>query len=274
MTRDDIERRTAALVIGHPGHELRVHRWLELARPVVHVITDGSGRTGRSRIPSTRSVLARAGARPGTANVFGCCSDAEVYTALLAGDLALPLRIVRSLAEALADVDYVVADALEGFNPSHDLCRFLVNAAVALVAERTGREVGNYDVLLDGNPRGSLDPPRPETAVLNLDDADLARKIEAAKGYPELRAETKNALQRFGAEAFRVEVLRPVTDRREGLDHLDEEPPYYERYGQGQVAAGHYRDVIGYRTNVRPLVHAVWRAVGLEPDGQRTVIAT
>lgn len=261
-------------MIGHPGHELRVHRWLELARPVVHVITDGSGRTGHSRIPSTRSVLARAGARPGAANLFGCCSDAEIYTALLTGDLTLPLRIVRSLVEALAGVDYVVADALEGFNPSHDLCRFLVNAAAALVAERTGREVGNYDFLLDANPRDSLDPLNSGTAVLNLDDADLERKIAAAWGYPELREETESALQRFGAESFRVEVLRPVTDRRQGLDHMDEEPPYYERYGQGQVAAGHYRDVIGYRTNVLPLVLAVWHSVGLEPDGQRTVMAT
>ena len=33
-----------ALVIGHPGHELLVHGWLEVARPIVFVFTDGSGR--------------------------------------------------------------------------------------------------------------------------------------------------------------------------------------------------------------------------------------
>ncbi len=266
MTPEDIGQRTAALVIGHPGHELRVHRWLELARPVVHVITDGSGRTGHSRLPSTRRVLARAGARPGTADVFGCCSDADVYAAMLAGDLTRPVRIVRAMAEALASVDYVVADAIEGFNPSHDLCRFLVNAAVSLVAKESGRTIGNYDFLLDGHPQSTLDSPRPGIVVLRLDDADLARKVDAAMGYPELRLETEQALQRFGVEAFRDEVLRPVVDRREGLDLLDVEPPFYERYGRGQVAGGHYRDVVGYRTHVRPLVHAIWRDVGLEPD--------
>ena len=31
-----------ALIVGHPGHELRVHAWLGLARPVVSVLTDGT----------------------------------------------------------------------------------------------------------------------------------------------------------------------------------------------------------------------------------------
>lgn len=28
----------AILLIGHPGHELRLHRWLELVRPMVFVL--------------------------------------------------------------------------------------------------------------------------------------------------------------------------------------------------------------------------------------------
>ena len=41
---------SAALVIAHPGHELRIHHWLERARPVTFVLTDGSGHTDHSRI--------------------------------------------------------------------------------------------------------------------------------------------------------------------------------------------------------------------------------
>jgi hypothetical protein len=33
----------AALVIAHPGHELRALHWLRLSRPCVFVLTDGSG---------------------------------------------------------------------------------------------------------------------------------------------------------------------------------------------------------------------------------------
>ena len=48
----------------------------------------------------------------------------------------------------------------------------------------------------------------------------------------ELIAAVNAALARFGAAAFRTECLRPVRDLRQGLDALDQEPPYYERYGE------------------------------------------
>src|SRR5207302_1404403 len=33
--------KTSALLVAHPGHELRVHGWLERERPLVFVLTDG-----------------------------------------------------------------------------------------------------------------------------------------------------------------------------------------------------------------------------------------
>lgn len=250
----------AALIIGHPGHELRVHRWLELAKPTVYVLTDGSGHTGRSRLRSTSKVLAAAGATPGT--IFGSFSDGDLYTAMLAGDRAVLCRVVHALADALvcSKVDYVVADALEGFNPSHDLCRYLVNAAVAL----TEKPLRNFEFLLEGSPTDCPKQLQADAVTLELTEDDLARKIAAARSYPELREETDAALARFGAAAFRSECLRPVRDLRQGLDALDQEPPYYERYGERQVSAGHYDRVIRYRTHIQPLVRALWREVGLD----------
>ena len=51
-----------ALIIAHPGHELRVHHWLEKTRPLMLVLTDGSGRTAQSRLASTTRILEQAGA--------------------------------------------------------------------------------------------------------------------------------------------------------------------------------------------------------------------
>jgi hypothetical protein len=258
----------AALIVGHPGHELRVHRWLELAKPTVYVLTDGSGHTGRSRLRSTSKVLAAAGATPGT--IFGSFSDADLYAAMLASDRAVLSRVVHALADALvcSKADYVVADALEGFNPSHDLCRYLVNAAVAL----TQKPLRNFEFLLEGSPSACPEHLRADSVRLELTEDDLTRKIAAAKSYPELREETENALARFGAAAFRTECLRPVRDPRQGIDALDQEPPYYERYGEQQVAAGHYDRVIRYRAHIQPLVQALWRDVGL--NGTHTTVTT
>jgi hypothetical protein len=262
----NLTNQKAALVIGHPGHELRVHRWLDLVKPAVFVLTDGSGRTGRSRLPSTTNVLADAGARPG--RIYGRFTDTELYETIRRLEVTPLLRVMRELAEALSEpaVDYVVGDALEGFNPSHDLCRFLINGAASLIRKETGHELRNFDFLLDGSPEAFLslgDSSEPVIRV-SLDEHALQRKLAAAKGYFELRAETESALKRFGPQAFSTELLRPVVDWRQGLDQMEHEPPYYESFGEQQVRAGFYDAVIRYRAGVRPLVNSLWRQAGLE----------
>ena len=74
------EMRTA-LVVGHPGHELLVHGWLEVTRPSVFVLTDGSGRSTQSRLDSTTKLLNQTGAKSGS--VYGRLTDAESYAAIL-----------------------------------------------------------------------------------------------------------------------------------------------------------------------------------------------
>ncbi len=255
----DLNHRKAALVISHPGHEIRVHRWLEIARPQVFILTDGSGRTGRSRLSSTTAVLKKAGASPGS--ICGRFTDADIYTAILAGKPDAFCALARELADVFLDqkVDGVVGDALEGFNPSHDLCRYIINAAAALVEKETDRALDNHDFLLDGDPRVF----REGCFKTVLDDGELQRKRAAADGYAELKSETETALAKFGEDAFRLECLRPVNGGS-AFSEPPEDPPYYERYGEKQVSAGYYKDVIRYRRNIRPLVKEMRDRLGLE----------
>src|SRR3954447_2801474 len=125
-----------ALIIGHPGHELRVHHWIERTRPLVFVLTDGSGHTGVSRLASTTAVLERAGATPGA--IYGRLSDPEVYRAILDGNVDLFAGLAAGPAAALAGggIGCAAGDAVEGFNPGHDACRLVINAALLRLAER------------------------------------------------------------------------------------------------------------------------------------------
>src|SRR4051794_24140970 len=84
--------RRPALVIGHPGHELRVFGWLSQHRPLVYVITDGSGQRGVSRLQSTESVLRAAGSKP--AEIFGHIADRRIYRAILDADSAFFIAIL------------------------------------------------------------------------------------------------------------------------------------------------------------------------------------
>jgi hypothetical protein len=235
-----------ALVIGHPGHELRVHHWLERVRPVTFVLTDGSGHTDRSRLASTTQVIERVGAARGA--LYGMLSDRALYSAILREDHALFAQLAQDLAAALLGerVTCVVGDAAEGVNPGHDVCRLLINAAVARIAQTTGRQIRNMEFPVEGPPGECPPQDRAQAIMLTLDDAAYTRKLGAARAYPELARELERVFGVHDVEAFRAECIRPV---RYGLDIGTQfaHPCVYERYGEGQVEKGIYRDVIRFR---------------------------
>ncbi|MCA1576753.1 MAG: hypothetical protein LC794_05240 [Acidobacteria bacterium] len=268
---------TAILAIAHPGHELRVHHWLETYRPEVWVLTDGSGHTGRSRIDSTTRVLHANGAVPGP--VYAHMSDVDLYNAVLNFEHSPFISIVDRLAATLMNknVTCIAGDAEEGYNPAHDICRLIINAAVTLVKLKRDRDVPNYDFKLAGAPANCSDELRDGPIWLNLDDAAFARKVSAARNYPELHAEVEAALNgtvntgftsdpilnersrsTYGvttANNFRVECLRPVNVN--GIKPNKDATPFYEEYGERQVSAGRYTHVLRYREHMLPLAEAL-----------------
>ena len=232
---------------------------MERTRPLYCCLTEGSGGAGSSRMPSTDVVLERVGSRPGP--IYGRYSDQEIYRVLLAGETEVFVALVEELAEVFvaAGIDAVAGDAVEGFNPSHDVCRFVIDGAVALASRRTGRPIDNRDFVLEASPDTCPEASRDEAIWIRLDDAALDRKIDAALQYPELRPEVHGALERFGRGAFAVECLRPVTAVLAA--DVDSELPFYERYGEQRVREGRYAEIIRYRQHVLPVRSAIEAAV-------------
>ena len=242
----------AALVIAHPGHELRVHHWLEQARPLVFTLTDGSGHTGSSRLASTEAVLERAGARPST--FFGRMSDGELYAAILGKKSVRFRELIQEIACALesAKIELVVGDAVEGFNPGHDICRLLINAALSEIRKSTGRVLHNFEfplerLCLHNRPVGTAD-----SIILNLDEDAFARKLQAAESYPELKHELSRIRAALGPSSFRVELLSRVHYELD-ISGCFEHPPEYELWGEKRVREGHYSQVLRYREHMAPL---------------------
>lgn len=185
----------AALVVAHPSHELRVHGWLEQAKPYVCVLTDGAGRSGEPRLPRTTAVVSSCGATQGA--IYGRLSDLQVYAAILAGDAKLFEDLVEELAQVFMaeQIEYVVGDAAEGYSVTHDICRIMIGAAINLVEREHGRRIANFDFLAVGPPDECPDDLRDEAVWLRLDDEAFARKVKAALAYtPKLAADVEAAL--------------------------------------------------------------------------------
>ncbi|HEX2455818.1 MAG TPA: hypothetical protein VHI99_19125 [Vicinamibacterales bacterium] len=259
---------TSAIIVAHPGHELRVYHWMERQRPLYFCLTEGSGGDAQSRMASTNLLLESVGAIPG--RLFGRYPDKHVYHLLLDGRLDVFVELAEELADAFiaADVECVVGDAVEGFNPTHDVCRFVIDGAVDMAQSRTGRAIRNYDFILDGSPGACPDAVRAEATWIRLDEAALDRKIRSALEYPELRHEVQAALERFGRSAFAVECLRPTTTHLM-IEEFGRELPTYERYGAIRVSEGRYNEIIRYREHVLPVRTAIEGRVGYESASRR-----
>ncbi len=270
---------SAAVVVAHPGHEVRLHGWLERERPQVFILTDGSGHAGQPRIASTSRYLQKFGLRP--APVYGRFTDLEVYDALLRRDYELFVALSEELAASFVagGVGCVVGDASEGYNTTHDVCRLLTNAAVELARRSGGREIESYDYPVVRRPDHCRESQRERAVWLHLDEETFGRKLDAAfEFYPELAAETRDSLEGRGRgheaaadyfklyadehaatklnglDIFRVECLRPVSPED---TPFDEDVPFYERQGERRVAEGLYGQVIRYREHLAPLADAL-----------------
>jgi hypothetical protein len=237
-----------AFVLGHPGHELRAFHLAERAKPIVSVLTDGSGSTGQPRLAETTALLESIGARQGP--VYGVFSDAAAYSHLMRGDAAPFVAVSDTLARHFVDagISTVLVDAAEGYNPMHDVSHWIGREAAATAA-RTGRSIRVFEVDLVGPPNGQGEGLR-----LVLDDAAFQRKLDAVNRYGALAGEAASAFAEHGHAAFRTEFVREVAHA--GIP----DPswiPHYERVGEERVRQGHYQTVLRYGAHVRPVLLAL-----------------
>ena len=236
------------LVGAHPGHELRLHHWMEQSRPDVFFITDGSGSAGVPRLQSSLAVINRAGSRMLAGS--GSLPDRRLYEAMRGRDIGLFQALKEQIAALVraGGYDELVCDGLEGFNTAHDWCHYLVQSVARPL------RVSVLEHSLVNAPDAWAGPG---SRILCLDDEALDRKLRAAAAYPEMAVEVEETLRRWGGGAVNVEVLRPA--------HWSErpptpagQPPYYEVFGEQRVREGAYPEVIRWESHLRPLVEGIW----------------
>lgn len=232
-----------ALGVAHPGHELRLSRWIELTRPTVFVLTSGS-RNGvdRSRVEASARLATELGAQPG--GVFGRMLDRDAYAWVMEGRVAPFEALADELADAFVSgqIDTVVTDAWQLYNVIHDLWHLTVRMAAAIAARRRRRPVVCLDYAVVPTVAG-MPATGPESLRIVLTDADLQRKMRLIETYAGIADDAAEAI-RIGGETFvRREILHePAPLRR--LFPAGGDKPLYEIFGEARVAAGLYDQVL------------------------------
>jgi hypothetical protein len=240
------QKAPSALLMAHPGHELFLHHWLETERPLVFVLSDGSGGHGEDRRAASARIIQAAGA--GIGPVFGLASDQRWYAAILAGepDLFDQARRLILTACRTAGVRRIVTDPVELYNPLHDLCNALATGIARSLAREKGSEIELLDYAIE-HPDLKNGRARLELAVTG---EAYARKRAAVASYLQLAAEVER--RNWTAATHGSEKLYAPNGATAWPAEPAEEP-FYEEFGRRRIAEGLYRDLITYRAHVRPL---------------------
>jgi hypothetical protein len=280
---DNLSGARSLLVIAHPGHELRLCGWIAQAKPLVCILTDGSGSDDKPRLASTLNILQELGAEIGP--VCGEFTDRQIYQKMLQGEYDMFDALCERLAALIAarDIRTVVSDGIEGYNPTHDLCEVLVRTAVAItndvaniVRAADGKEclVRHYTIPLMGDPRPTAQPTachaetkNPvsqqgcEQHVIELNERELTHKLETMREYASraggiLQQEVEDAFRSYGEDAFGHEYLfASAAPGKEPERNFLQQKPFYESRGEQRMAEGRYRDVIRFHEHVLPIMN-------------------
>ena len=242
----------SAVIIGHPGHELRIYKFIKTYTPDVYILTDGSGANNKSRINNSIKFLESLGAN--YIAELNPIPDKSIYNFILKNDFSEINSIKNILKKNVFEKKYnlILGDALEGFNPTHDLCRYLINSIVKDVVNIDSNfSILNYSFDLDAAPNKQIDL-KENVITLNLMAEELDEKINAGLTYPELQYEVEKALQLFGGKAFNVERFKKVEDYNI-ISNWNHSIPQYEIYGKSRVLNGSYKEVIEYEKHMKPI---------------------
>ncbi len=214
----------------------------------------------------------------------GELSDRRIYEKILRHEYDSFDILCERLARLIIaqDIDLVVSDAIEGYNPVHDLCEALVRTAVGIARNandadnnenagktRNGKpcSIRHYTIPLMNDPRPATGSREAAHHTIELTPLRFKQKLEAMRSYAAsaggiLQEEVGDAFHNFGEQAFVREYLfAAAAPGQEPERRFSRQKPFYETYGEQRVAAARYQSVIRFHEHVLPIVNHLRKKV-------------
>src|SRR3954447_4182817 len=232
------------LIIAHPGHELRLFDWMERERPLVFILSDGSGGAQSSRLGYSVSAIRATGAR--LIEGSGERSDRDWYAAILRRDIPAFRQAADAIAAAalIVHAPLIVSDAADGYNPLHDLCQAIAGAVVA----RISRDSKAPRFLVSPATAGAMGR---RSVAWKLETEAARRKHQAVSANTPLAEEVARLLAETPDALYTEEFLIPTFDWPENCN------PEWEAFGRKRVKEGRFATPITYRDHVLPIAKAL-----------------
>lgn len=194
-----------ALSIAHPGHELRMHGFLEMARPYTFILTDNSEEKGQDLMWDTIKVIDRATKQGMSLNPAQLknpdlrkalkvslkesaekkehIKDSQIQYDLVNRHIDFFRYYVDFMVENLIkyDITHLACDASEDYHPVHEIVRMIAELAVTRMKNVEGKDIALYDFALSRPYDESLTE---DCVKMELDEDMLDRKLKALVNYP------------------------------------------------------------------------------------------
>lgn len=287
-----LQKGNYALAIAHPGHELRLHGFLEQTSAFVFILTDGSNRAGQDLMMDSIKAIDKAckhgkklslaymqsneskkifklsnhEADPGNEHL----KDTQIYNEILNQHTDLFAMYINFMATNLIKykIDYLVSDSSEGTNVCHEINSIMADIAVKLVEKKLGRKIIRYDFAIDKPYNEHL---QDDYIHIELDSDAINRKLDAMLKFPlaltDMRPNVSIPVSLIvemgkmenGREATK-EMVKDINSGFLSNEYLRpsftcdyNEKPAYEIQGEKAVASGKYAQVITYESHLKPL---------------------
>lgn len=262
------DRNPTAMVFAHGNHELFVAGLIQLYQPHILYLTCGSHPENDWTEPQARESLQSLGFEGLV--TFLPVTEREIYQRMLAGDAIWFAEIRDRIGSWLSQVqpEVVFADAFEWYNPVHDLCPLLVDAAI-----ETGEIVSLSNPRRYDLPLGFQTTPQQRTSVPDdpdfftlkylLSEQQSQRKRDVLTNLATIDASVREATSKWKRERLELEIYRPVPPER---DYRIAPPrdawKTYDDHGLDNVRHGRYQQAILFHKHYAPLAEALFNCNG------------
>ena len=238
-------------VLSHPNHEAVVYGLWQRWRPFTVYLSDGGA---KARVEETRRGLDRIGL--GNQALYLNYEEALFYRSLVDQDVSFFLEIIQRLKDTIVETkpDRILVDAVEFYNPVHDLSLALLGNAL-----REGKKLPVFEIplvrerRLEGLACQSVPKARESSSVrTTLTDLELANKKGAWDDNYKILGHTMGHLRPSAEEGARVEVVFPAgppNRRPEGDTVLR-----YDVQGGRLAAEGKFKTPITWGDHFIPLL--------------------